>query len=74
MYTERGVEEVKKEIKENTWQGDLQLWRNVSTAAPAAAAAASVLNLRSDSIGRVAGRQGGGTPQNGFTTLVIRSK
>lgn len=76
MYTEGGGAggEVKKEIKENIWQGDLQLWRNVSTVAPAEAAAVSVLNRRSDSIGRVAGRRRGGTPQNGFTTLVIRSK
>lgn len=41
MRTEREVEEEKKEIKENIWRGDLQLWRNVSTAARAEAAAAA---------------------------------
>lgn len=51
MYMERG----RKEIKENIWRGDLQLWRNVSTAARAEAAAVSVLNRRSDSAGKVAG-------------------
>lgn len=57
MCTEGKVEgEEKKEIKENIWQGDLQLWRNVSTAALAEAAAVSVLNVRSISAGRVAGR------------------
>lgn len=62
MRTEREVEEEKKEIKENIWRGDLQLWRNVSTAAraEAAAAAASVWNWRSDSTGRVAGPGKGG--------------
>lgn len=59
VYGGGGGKRGKKEIKENIWQGDLQLWRNVSTAARAEAAAVSVLNLRSDRAGRVAGQQGG---------------
>lgn len=50
----------KKKIKENIWQGDLQLWWNVCGAARAEAAALSVLSVRSVSAGRVAGRWEGG--------------
>lgn len=64
MYMKREVEEgggglQKKRIKENIWHGDLQPWQKRSTAAWAEAAAVSVLNLWSDSAGRVAGPHGG---------------
>lgn len=54
--------------------GDLWLLRNVCSAALAEAAAVSILKGLSAQKGWQGRSEGGWTPQNGFTTLVIRSK